>query len=85
MIKNLTNSFLQSFLYVYLNVKYFVLNFTGRHLKVAYREDKKFDDSWRDLCDWLDEGEMRLKAKGNGTKHDLEELQVDIYPPLDFN
>ena len=47
-------------------------------MQIAYREDKKFDDSWRDLCDWLDEGEIRLKAKGNGTKHDLDELQVLI-------
>lgn len=27
----------------------------GRRLKQAFQEDKRFDDSWRHLCDWISE------------------------------
>ncbi|CAL1534640.1 unnamed protein product [Lymnaea stagnalis] len=53
----------------------------GRLLEQAYREDKRFDDSWRGLCDWLDQSMQTLSKfmspanQPAGMKQDIDELK----------
>ena len=41
--------------------------------------NEQFYDQWKDLCDWLDSAEQRLKraaSAGGSAKQDTDELQV---------
>ncbi|XP_021351801.1 dystonin-like isoform X4 [Mizuhopecten yessoensis] len=53
----------------------------GRLLTHAHREDKRFYDAWKGLCDWLDESSktvarfMSPVAKGSATKENIDDLK----------
>ncbi|ESO82078.1 hypothetical protein LOTGIDRAFT_237159 [Lottia gigantea] len=53
----------------------------GRLLQQAYKEDKRFHDAWKDLCDWLDTSATKLSKFMSGGKADkvmkqeMEELK----------
>ncbi|XP_053386476.1 dystonin-like isoform X4 [Mercenaria mercenaria] len=50
----------------------------GRLFKQAYKEDKRFHDAWKSLCDWLDESSPKLArfmSPGYASKQDVEELK----------
>ncbi|BFZ22115.1 hypothetical protein BsWGS_25154 [Bradybaena similaris] len=53
----------------------------GRLLHQAYREDKRFDESWHELCAWLDESMQTLTkfmsptSQPSGSKQDIDELK----------
>ncbi|XP_005100351.2 microtubule-actin cross-linking factor 1 [Aplysia californica] len=53
----------------------------GRLLQQAYREDKRFDESWRGLCDWLDDSMKTLNkflspgSQPAAMKQDIDELK----------
>ncbi|XP_052234757.1 dystonin-like isoform X4 [Dreissena polymorpha] len=52
----------------------------GRLFKTAYKEDKRFYDAWKALCDWLDESTPRLSkfmSPGYSSKQDVEELKEE--------
>ncbi|XP_021344604.1 dystonin-like, partial [Mizuhopecten yessoensis] len=57
----------------------------GRLLTHAHREDKRFYDAWKGLCDWLDESSktvarfMSPVAKGSATKENIDDLKVRYY------
>ncbi|CAD5120159.1 DgyrCDS8736 [Dimorphilus gyrociliatus] len=39
----------------------------GRRLQQAFQEDKRFDDSWRHLCDWISDSEDKLRQFASNT------------------
>ncbi|PVD38689.1 hypothetical protein C0Q70_01309 [Pomacea canaliculata] len=53
----------------------------GRLLQQAFKEDKRFQDAWQDLCRWLDDSTASLSSflspnkQPNLMKTDLEELK----------
>ncbi|ELT90303.1 hypothetical protein CAPTEDRAFT_205084 [Capitella teleta] len=50
----------------------------GRLLQQAYKEDKRFDDAWRGLFDWLDVNEkkmMKFASQPAKVKQDIDELR----------
>ncbi|GFN99913.1 microtubule-actin cross-linking factor 1 [Plakobranchus ocellatus] len=55
----------------------------ARLLHGCWREDKRFDDSWRSLCDWLDESMQKLSKfltpanQPAGMKQDIDELKKE--------
>ena len=52
----------------------------GRLLQQAHKEDKRFYDAWKGLCDWLEDGERKLKKYATASpakvKQDIDELRV---------
>ncbi|KAK7501339.1 hypothetical protein BaRGS_00007464, partial [Batillaria attramentaria] len=53
----------------------------GRILQQSYKEDKRFHDAWRELCDWLDDSSATLSRflspakQPNLMKSDMDELK----------
>ncbi|WAR10224.1 DYST-like protein, partial [Mya arenaria] len=50
----------------------------GRLFKHAFKEDKRFYDAWKALCDWLDESAPKLTrfmSPGYASKQDVDELK----------
>ncbi|CAG2203453.1 DST [Mytilus edulis] len=50
----------------------------GRLLQQAYREDKRFYDAWKSLCDWLDDSSKLMAKFSNpqgATKQNIDELK----------
>ncbi|KAK3083433.1 hypothetical protein FSP39_022457, partial [Pinctada imbricata] len=53
----------------------------GRLLRAAYREDKRFYDSWKSLIDWLDDSSKSMNrfmapvSQGGATKQNIDDLK----------
>ncbi|XP_013386319.2 LOW QUALITY PROTEIN: microtubule-actin cross-linking factor 1, isoforms 1/2/3/5-like [Lingula anatina] len=53
----------------------------GRLLTQAYKEDKRFYDSWKDLCDWLDDTEKKLlNFSAQKSPAEVKQFMDDLKP-----